>query len=65
MTLPKPVRKALGEDKGGVVMASSEKSGIVLHPAVAFQIEMYSDERMAEFDEADAKLTKHIARKRV
>jgi hypothetical protein len=30
----------------------------VLHPAVAFPIELYSDARVAEFDEADAELAK-------
>jgi bifunctional DNA-binding transcriptional regulator/antitoxin component of YhaV-PrlF toxin-antitoxin module len=64
MTLPKPLRKALGVDKGGVVMATAEKDGIVLHPAVAFPIELYSDVRIAEFDEADAQLGRHMARKR-
>lgn len=64
MTLPKPLRKALGVVKGGVVMASAEKDGIVLHPAVAFPIELYSDVRVAEFDEADAELARHGSRKR-
>jgi AbrB family looped-hinge helix DNA binding protein len=64
MTLPKPLRKALGVDRGGVVMVSTEKDGIVLHPAVAFPIELYSDSRIAEFDEAEAALAKHVARKR-
>jgi antitoxin PrlF len=64
MTLPKPLRKALGVDKGGVVMASAENGAIVLHPAVAFPIELYSDGRVAEFDEADAALAKHMARTR-
>ena len=45
-------------------MASSEKDGIVLHPAVAFPIELYTDSRIAEFDKADAELAKHAARKR-
>jgi len=64
MTLPKVLRKALGVERGGVVMANSGKDGIVLHPAVAFPIEMYSDARVAEFDAADAELAKHVARKR-
>ena len=62
--MPKPLRLALGVDKGGVVMASAGKDGIVLQPAAAFPIEMYPDERIAEFDAADAKLAKHLARKR-
>ncbi len=64
MTLPKALRKALGVDKGGVVMASAEDDGIVLHPAVAFPIELYSDARIAEFDAADAALARHLPRKR-
>lgn len=64
MTLPKPLRKALGVDKGGVVMASAGSDGIVLHPAVAFPIELYSDSRIAEFDDADAELAKKVAGKR-
>ena len=64
MTLPKTLRKALGVVKGGVVMASEGKDGIVLHPAVAFPIEMYTDARVAEFDEADAALARHVSRKR-
>ena len=64
MTLPKPLRKALGVDRGGVVMASAAKDGIVLHPAVAFPIELYSDAHIAEFDEADVELAQHLSRKR-
>ena len=64
MTLPKPLRMALGVERGGVVMANVGKDGIVLHPAVAFPIEMYSDARIAEFDKAEAELAKHLSRKR-
>lgn len=64
MTLPKSLRKMLGVEKGGVVMISAEKEGIVLRPAVAFPVELYSDARIAEFDAADAELAKHVSRKR-
>jgi bifunctional DNA-binding transcriptional regulator/antitoxin component of YhaV-PrlF toxin-antitoxin module len=64
MTLPKQLRKALGVEKGGVVMANAGKDGIALHPAVAFPIEMYSDDRIAEFDQAEAELADHVTRKR-
>ena len=64
MTLPKSLRNVLGVDGGGVVMADVTKEGIVLHPAVAFPIELYSDDRVAEFDAADAVLAKHIERKK-
>ena len=61
LTLPKPLRKALGVERGGVVIASVESDGIVLHPAVAYPIELYTDARIAEFDEADAQLAQHVA----
>ena len=64
MTLPKPLRRALGVDEGGVVMADLTEEGLVLHPAVAFPIEMYSDARVAEFDRADAELAKRLRKKR-
>jgi AbrB family looped-hinge helix DNA binding protein len=64
LTLPKPLRKKLGLDKGGVVMAESSDQGILLKPAVSFPIEIYSDLRVAEFDEADAELKSHLAKKR-
>ena len=64
MTLPKELRKQLGVDAGGVVMASVSQDGIVLHPAVAYPIEMYSDERIAEFDQAEQELARHRAGRR-
>ena len=65
MTLPKELRKQLGVDAGGVVMASASRDGIVLHPAVAYPIEMYSDERIAEFDRAEQELARHgVGRRR-
>jgi len=64
MTLPKEFRKQLGIDRGGVVMASASGDGIVLHPAVAYPIELYSDERVAEFDEAEKQLARHLAEPR-
>ncbi len=63
MTLPKPLRKALGVDKGGIVMAEVREDGIVLHPAAAFPIELYSDARVAEFDAADAALAERLGSK--
>jgi bifunctional DNA-binding transcriptional regulator/antitoxin component of YhaV-PrlF toxin-antitoxin module len=64
MTLPKELRKRLGAHRGGVVMASTSGDGIVLHPAVAYPIEVYSDERVAEFDQADKELAQHLTEPR-
>jgi bifunctional DNA-binding transcriptional regulator/antitoxin component of YhaV-PrlF toxin-antitoxin module len=65
LTLPKPMRKMLGLEKGGVVMAEPSGQGILLKPAVAFPIEMYTDSRVAEFDEAEAELGRYLAKKKV
>ncbi len=64
LTLPQTLRRALGLDKGGVVMAELESGAIVLRPAVAFPIEIYSDERIAEFDAAEAELKAAMAKRK-
>ena len=63
LTLPKQFRKMLGLEKGGVVLAEASDEGIVLKPAVAFPIEIYSDSRVAEFDEAEAGLKRHLTKR--
>jgi len=64
LTLPKPMRQALGLTKGGVVVAETSIDGIVLKPSVTFPIEIYTDERIAEFDKAELELTRHLKQKR-
>lgn len=63
LTLPKTLRKMLGIERGGVVMAESSAGGVLIKPAVAFPIEIYDNDRVAEFDQAEAELSKHLARK--
>ena len=50
LTLPKEMRKRLGLSGEGHVMAEETSEGIVLKPGAAFPIEIYTDERIAEFD---------------
>ncbi|MBI3986908.1 MAG: AbrB/MazE/SpoVT family DNA-binding domain-containing protein [Lentisphaerae bacterium] len=63
MTLPKGLRKSLGLERGGVVMVEPSKGGILLRPAVAYPIEIYTDERVREFEEENNKLQQHLRRK--
>lgn len=63
MTLPKAMRQTLGIEKGGVVMAEASSMGILLKPAVAFPIEIYTDKRVGEFDQADEELSRFLSRK--
>ena len=44
-------------------MADVTEEGIVLHPAAAFPIEMYSDARIDEFDAEEAALAHHLGNK--
>lgn len=50
LTLPKAMRKRLGLNGEGQVLAEETPEGVVLKPGAAFPIEIYSDERIAEFD---------------
>jgi bifunctional DNA-binding transcriptional regulator/antitoxin component of YhaV-PrlF toxin-antitoxin module len=48
-TLPAPLRKRFGMVDGSLVIAEEREDGILLRPAVATPVEIYSDERIAEF----------------
>jgi bifunctional DNA-binding transcriptional regulator/antitoxin component of YhaV-PrlF toxin-antitoxin module len=63
LTLPKALRRAMGLERGGMVVAETSAEGIVLRPGVAFPIELYTDDRVAEFDAADADLGRRLKRK--
>lgn len=63
LTLPKELRKRLGLEKGGVIIAEVSEDGIILKPAVAFPIEMYNDSRIKEFDKEDERLMAHLKKR--
>jgi bifunctional DNA-binding transcriptional regulator/antitoxin component of YhaV-PrlF toxin-antitoxin module len=64
VTLPKSVRKLLGiSNSGGIIIMNLRDNDVVLQPAIAFPVEMYTDARMAEFDAADAELGKRLAKR--
>lgn len=52
ITLPAEVRKALGLKSGDTLVVRLEEGRIVLEPAVVLPVEIYSDERLAEFEES-------------
>jgi len=60
LTLPKALRRRLGLEKGGVVMAEESGDGVLLKPAVAFPVEMYSESRIREFEKEDERLFQHV-----
>jgi AbrB family looped-hinge helix DNA binding protein len=49
ITLPATMRKRFGLADGSLIIAEEREDGILLRPAIATPIELYSDERTAEF----------------
>ena len=58
VTLPAKLRQALGLVADGQLIAETTSEGLLLRPAVTLPIELYSDKRVREFDEAEADLAK-------
>lgn len=56
VTLPAKLRKQLGLKGNDRLIAETTPEGLLLRPAVTLPIEIYSEERLREFDEAEAEL---------
>ena len=56
IALPAKMREAAGIRPQDNLIAETTPEGILLRPAVTVPIEIYSDERIAEFDQAEAEL---------
>lgn len=48
-TIPAILRRRFGFDEGSLIIAEEREEGILLRPAVATAVEVYSDDRIAEF----------------
>ena len=64
ITLPAKLRQALGLKADDLLIAETTPEGLLLRPAVTLPIELYSDARVREFDEAEAALKKVLERKK-
>jgi AbrB family looped-hinge helix DNA binding protein len=54
VSIPKSILNRLGLKSGLPILVETTTDGaIVLRPAVAYPVELYSEERIAEFDDAD------------
>ena len=53
ITLPANMRKRLGIEVGGVLIAEEREGDIVLRPAAVLEIETYSDADIARWDAED------------
>jgi antitoxin PrlF len=56
IALPAKMREATGIRPQDNLIAETTPEGILLRPAVTVPIEIYSNERIAEFDKAEAEL---------
>ena len=63
ITLPTKLRKALGLSADDQLIAETTPEGLLLRPAVTLPIELYSDERLREFDAAEAELAAALKQK--
>lgn len=64
LTLPKAMRKRLGIKGEGQVIAEETEGGITLKPGMAFPIEIYTDERIAEFEKNNEEALKGFSFKK-
>jgi bifunctional DNA-binding transcriptional regulator/antitoxin component of YhaV-PrlF toxin-antitoxin module len=64
VTLPAKLRKALGLKPDDLLIAETTPQGLLLRPAVTLPVEIYSEKRIREFDEAQADLEKLLSRKK-
>ena len=56
ITLPAKLRKEMGIEADSLLIAESTEEGILLRPAMALPVEVYSRDRLGEFAEAEQEL---------
>jgi antitoxin PrlF len=64
VTLPAKLRRAAGIRPDDQMIVETTPEGLLLRPAVTLPIEIYSEARLKEFAEAEAKVEKVFARSR-
>jgi AbrB family looped-hinge helix DNA binding protein len=64
VTLPAKLRAALGLKPDDHLIAETTPEGLLLRPAVTLPVEIYGDQRIAEFDAAEAELEKVLPRRK-
>ncbi|MEN9225188.1 MAG: AbrB/MazE/SpoVT family DNA-binding domain-containing protein [Thermostichus sp. DRC_bins_24] len=61
ITLPAKLRLALGLKPDDQLIVETTPEGLLLRPAVTLPIELYSEERLQEFEEAESDLSDFFA----
>lgn len=62
VTIPAKLRRAVGIKADDQLIAEATAEGLLLRPAVTLPLELYSGERIREFDHAEADLDKVLRR---
>jgi AbrB family looped-hinge helix DNA binding protein len=60
VTLPLGLRKALGIKPEDTLIAETTPDGLLLRPAVTLPVEIYTPQRIREFDDAEEELAKAL-----
>lgn len=60
LTLPKESRDRLGLTSSGQIVIEDTLEGILLRPGVTFPLEIYSADRLAEFERGEAELAPYV-----
>jgi len=63
ITLPAKLRQALGLKAEDLLIAETTPEGLLLRPAVTLPVEMYTPERVREFDAAEQELAAYLGAK--
>jgi AbrB family looped-hinge helix DNA binding protein len=64
VTLPAKLRQALGLKPDDQLIAETTPEGLLLRPAVTLPVELYTEKRIREFDQAEADLDQALRRKK-
>ena len=64
IVLPAKLRRRFGIEEGSLVVAEEREEGVLIRPAVALPVEVYTPERRAEFLLSNAVDAKDYARAR-
>ena len=64
VTLPARLRKFLGIKADDQLIAETTPEGLLLRPAVTLPVEIYSAERVREFEESEAELASVLKNKK-
>jgi len=64
VTLPAKLRQAMGLKANDQLIAETTPEGLLLRPAITLPLELYSVQRVQEFDAAEAELASGLRKPR-